>query len=89
MDTLLLEIGTEEIPAGYIGPALAALADKLTARLDQARIDHGKAKTFGTPRRLAVMIEKVGDRQKTLTETLMGPPVTVAFDEKGSRWFRR
>ena len=84
MDTLLLEIGTEEIPAGYIGPALTALADNLTARLDQARIDHGKAKTFGTPRRLAVMIEKVADRQKTLTETLMGPPVTVAFDQNGT-----
>lgn len=83
MNTLLLEIGTEEIPAGYIGPALTALVDKLTARLDQARIDHGKAKTFGTPRRLAVVIEKVADRQKTLTETLMGPPVTVAFDKNG------
>jgi len=83
MKTLLLEIGTEEIPAGYISPALTALADKLTTRLDQERIKHGKAKTLGTPRRLAVMVDKVADRQTTLTETLMGPPVTVAFDKKG------
>ena len=43
MDTLLIEIGAEEIPAGYIQPALDALAQNLLKRLDGARIGHGAA----------------------------------------------
>ena len=54
MDTLLLEIGTEEIPAGYINPALKALAETLQKKLTAARIEHGSAEIFGSPRRLAV-----------------------------------
>lgn len=49
METLLLEIGTEEIPAGYIEPALRALAAALHEKLAEARIEHGTIKTFGTP----------------------------------------
>ena len=43
MSNLLLEIGTEEIPAGYIKPALNSLASVLLKKLTDARIDHGKA----------------------------------------------
>ena len=50
MDTLLLEIGAEEIPAGYIQPALDAMALNLLKRLDAARIEHGAAHTCGTGR---------------------------------------
>ena len=59
MDTLLLEIGAEEIPAGYIDPALKALAAILQKKMTEARIEHGSALVFGSPRRLAVRIEKV------------------------------
>jgi hypothetical protein len=43
MNNLILEIGCEEIPAGYILPALTALSSNLLRRLDDARIEHGGA----------------------------------------------
>jgi glycyl-tRNA synthetase beta chain len=82
MDRLLLEIGTEEIPAGYIQPALKALAEKLAARLADARIDHDQIRTYGTPRRLVVEVEQVAERQQAVVENILGPPEKVAFDQK-------
>jgi glycyl-tRNA synthetase beta chain len=83
MDTLLLEIGTEEIPAGYIQPALRAMAAALQEKLSDARIEHGPVKIYGTPRRLAVRIEKVAVKQLPLKTELTGPPAKVAFDASG------
>jgi glycyl-tRNA synthetase beta chain len=83
MNPLLLEIGTEEIPAGYIQPALGALADTLTAKLSHARIDHGPIQTYGTPRRLVVTIKAVADRQRPVSEDVLGPPERIAFDGQG------
>jgi len=83
MKPLLLEIGAEEIPAGYIQPALDAMARTLLQRLDAARIGHGTARTCGTPRRLAVIVDQVAPKQETVTEELMGPPEKIAFDETG------
>ncbi len=80
MDTLLIEIGTEEIPAGYIVPALNAFCKNVLAALDNARIDHGTASTFGTPRRLALMVKDVADRQKSRQSIMTGPPESVGFD---------
>ena len=68
MNPFLLEVGTEEIPAGYIQPALDALASNLTAKLAQARISHGAVHTFGTPRRLVVRLDGVAGRQQSITE---------------------
>ncbi|MCG6895322.1 MAG: glycine--tRNA ligase subunit beta [Desulfobacteraceae bacterium] len=83
MDTLLVEIGSEEIPAGYIQPALQAFSENLLQQLDKARIEHGRTRTYGTPRRLAVAVEAVAPRQKSLSAEVVGPPAKVAFDEKG------
>jgi glycyl-tRNA synthetase beta chain len=83
MKTLLLEIGTEEIPAGYIEPALTSLACALAQKLDEARIAHGAVRTFGTPRRLAVMVGEVALRQKSLTREIVGPPRKAAYDAQG------
>jgi glycyl-tRNA synthetase beta chain len=84
MPTLLLEIGAEEIPAGYIAPALDALATILKKKLTAARITHGEARTYGTPRHLAVSIDNVATRQKTVTTEVQGPPEKVAFDAIGN-----
>ncbi len=84
MNDLLLEIGTEEIPAGYIQPALNALSAKLTQKLADARISHGAVETYGTPRRLVIRIDDVALRQKTVTEEVLGPPERIAFDENGN-----
>ena len=66
MNNLLLEIGSEEIPAGYIRPALTALSANLLRRLDDARIEHGDAKVCGTPRRLAIIVEDIASKQKSI-----------------------
>ncbi len=84
MDSLLLEIGTEEIPAGYIGPALKAISSALLKKLNDVRIEHGDTRIFGTPRRLAVKVENVAFKQKSVKTELIGPPLKVAFDEKGN-----
>ncbi|MFH2057856.1 MAG: glycine--tRNA ligase subunit beta [Pseudomonadota bacterium] len=84
MDTLLIEIGSEEIPAGYIIPALAAFKNNILSVLDHSRIDHGEARVYGTPRRLALMIDAVADMQKTQTSTITGPPEKVGFDKHGN-----
>jgi glycyl-tRNA synthetase beta chain len=81
---LLLEIGTEEIPAGYIEPALNSLLSLILQSMDNARIEHGKAGTFGTPRRLAVEVADVACKQKHLAVEITGPPEKIGFDENGA-----
>lgn len=83
MDSLLLEIGTEEIPAGYIQPALEALAEQLQQKMAARRIVHGAITTYGTPRRLVATVEAVASRQTAITEQVLGPPQRVAFDDHG------
>jgi len=83
MDDLLLEIGCEEIPAGYIVPALKALSSILQQKLDHARLDHGAALVYGTPRRLAILVKNVALKQKSLKSEMIGPPASVGYDENG------
>jgi glycyl-tRNA synthetase beta chain len=83
METLLLEIGTEEIPAGYIEPALDVISSMLLKKMTDARIEHGRARVFATPRRLAVEVKNVAPKQKSLISEVVGPPEKVGFNEKG------
>ena len=83
-ETLLLEIGCEEIPAGYIAPALAQLERSAAEGLAASRIAHGAVRTLGTPRRLALIVEGVAPRQEDRTREVTGPPVKAAFDASGA-----
>jgi glycyl-tRNA synthetase beta chain len=83
MKTLLVEIVTEEIPAGYIEPALDAMATLMDQKLSQARIEHGATETHGTPRRLALLVRDVTERQASITKEVVGPPKAVAFNVEG------
>ncbi|MFW6080381.1 MAG: glycine--tRNA ligase subunit beta [Desulfosalsimonas sp.] len=83
MNPLLIEIGTEEIPSGYIVPALEAFSSMLTGKLHQLRIECGPARIYATPKRLAVMVDEVADKQRPATTRLTGPPESVAFDPEG------
>jgi glycyl-tRNA synthetase beta chain len=83
MKTLLVEIVSEEIPAGYIVPALEAMATLMGEKLSEARIDYGPMKTYATPRRLALVVERVAERQTSVTMEIVGPPSAVAFDSEG------
>jgi glycyl-tRNA synthetase beta chain len=83
MNTLLLEIGTEEIPAGYILPALEALSATLLKKMAEARIEHGRSQIYGTPRRLTVKVEDVASKQQSVKNEVIGPPAKIGFDENG------
>jgi len=83
MPDLLCEIGTEELPAGYIGPALQQLADGLKARLTESRLTFGVVHTAGTARRLVVAVAGIAERQPSLTLRSIGPPANVGFDAEG------
>ena len=80
----LLEIGTEEIPASYIQPALDAMATMLGKFLADRRVAHGTIRTMATPRRLLWMIKDVTEKQEAQTVEITGPPKDVAFDQKGN-----
>lgn len=80
---LLFEIGVEELPAGYVPPALEQLERGVRAGLQELRLPFGEVVTHGTPRRLAVFVAGVGERQRDHQEEAMGPAAKVAFDAEG------
>lgn len=77
---LLLEIGMEELPARFIGPALSQLEESLKAKLKENRIEFGEATTYSTPRRLTVVVKDVAEQQQDLTMEIKGPPYSIAYD---------
>ena len=82
---LLLEIGCEEMPASWIPGIEAQLAERLAARLDEARVACRTPVTaFVGPRRLVATVAELADRQSDLEETVTGPPVRAAFDAAGA-----
>jgi len=81
---LLLEIGTEEIPAAFFPRCLEDLQRLVVEGLDAARLEHGDATYFGTPRRLAVIVRGVAEKQADVSRDEVGPPVKAAFDASGA-----
>ncbi len=77
---LLLEIGVEEIPAGFIEGALENLKSLMAARLDEYALDYSTISTAATPRRLAICVKGVASRQPDRSEDFIGPSVKAAFD---------
>ncbi len=80
----LLEIGTEEIPAAFMAPAMESLAELFTRALGNARIAHGPVQTCGTPRRLVLSASGVAESQESQEIEKTGPPVASAFDGQGN-----
>ena len=72
----LFEIGTEEIPAGYVPPALTQLRDIATKSLTDRRIPFGEIETFGTPRRIILSIKDLKTLQESEETEVVGPPET-------------
>ncbi len=84
MKELLLEIGTEEIPAGFIPQALIDFENLARRELEANRIDLDGVKTLGTPRRLVLVIESVSEKQRDEEMKKVGPSKQAAFDSKGN-----
>lgn len=80
---LLIEIGTEELPPKALGTLAAAFRDAVSARLTEARLAHGSARAYATPRRLALIIAAVADMQPDEVSTRRGPALQAAFDADG------
>ncbi len=81
---LFLEIGTEEIPAGFIPKALDDMKGLIRKELENARIEFGEIKTYATPRRLAIAVAAVAGQQPDMQIKAMGPAKKVAFAEDGT-----
>jgi tetrameric-type glycyl-tRNA synthetase beta subunit len=78
-----MEIGTEEIPASYIQPALKQMEERISKSLRDNRLEFDSVRTMGTPRRLVLSVEDVSTHQPDRTVEVMGPPKRVAYDEDG------
>ncbi len=83
MADFLCELGTEELPAGFVASAEAYLLEEVPAALARFRLTHGKVDVFVTPRRLAFRVADVAESQSALCERLWGPPKSVAFGADG------
>lgn len=84
MHDLLFEIGTEELPASFLKPALTQLHDNFIQKAADLKISHGSVKVMGTPRRLALLVSDVADKQEDIREELLGPSKKAAFDKDGN-----
>ncbi|MGQ9599625.1 MAG: glycine--tRNA ligase subunit beta [Anaerolineae bacterium] len=81
--TFVLEIGTEELPAGDLVLALEQLRRSVPRMLEEARLGYESIQVVGTPRRQAVVIGGLAPRQPDQTIEVQGPPAKVAFDAEG------
>ncbi|WP_027338668.1 glycine--tRNA ligase subunit beta [Halonatronum saccharophilum] len=81
---LLLEIGTEEIPAGFMNSCFEQIKNLTEELFADNRIDIAKIRVTGTPRRLVLLIEDVEERQEDLEREVRGPAKRIAFDEEGN-----
>lgn len=82
-ETLLFEIGVEEMPSAALYAAVEQLKTDASQALLDARLDFGLLETFGSPRRLVLRVERLGGEQKDLVLEVRGPAVKVAFDAAG------
>ena len=80
----LLEIGLEEIPAHVVTPSIQQLAQKVAKFLKENRLSYDSIEQFSTPRRLAIRINGLGDRQPDIEEDAKGPARKIAQDADGN-----
>ena len=81
---LLVELGLEEMPAYVVTPSMKQLRDKMAAFLTDNRLTFDKIEMFSTPRRLAVRVSNLSEKQTDLTEDFKGPSKKIALDADGN-----
>src|SRR5687768_12241497 len=84
MPDFVFEIGTEEVPASAVVPALEQLRTLVGELLTRERIAHGEVRSVGTPRRLVTYVTDVAPRQEDAVAEHRGPTKSVAFAASGS-----
>ena len=80
----LLEIGLEEMPAHVVTPSIKQLHERVAQYLKEQRIDFAKIQEFATPRRLALLITGLADKQPDVNESVKGPAKKIAQDADGN-----
>src|SRR5262249_16847648 len=82
---LLLELGCEELPAGWLPGLTSQLGDVVVTQLKEQRLaPETPVETYSTPRRLTVRIARLTERQTDLEELVNGPPVSASFGADGA-----
>ncbi|MBE9158676.1 glycine--tRNA ligase subunit beta [Nodosilinea sp. LEGE 06152] len=79
MATFLLEVGTEELPASFVSDALHQWQTRIPAELAELALAPESVRFYGTPRRLALVLDGLPPRQPDRTEEVKGPPAQAAF----------
>ncbi|MEL1195977.1 glycine--tRNA ligase subunit beta, partial [Staphylococcus epidermidis] len=78
------EIGLEEMPAHVVMPSIQQLEKRVRDFLEEQHLTFGTIKTYATPRRLAVLIEDLADKQADNHEEAKGPAKKIALDAEGN-----
>lgn len=81
---LLFEIGAEEIPAGFMPNILGQLKTLAETKLNDAHLPFESIATYGTPRRLALIVKGLGDTSAEISERHKGPSASIAYDADGN-----
>nr|WP_224738017.1 glycine--tRNA ligase subunit beta [Psychrobacter sp. 28M-43] len=84
MSTILFELGCEELPPKSLKPLRDALQASVIEQLTAADITFDSIKAFAAPRRLAIQIQGISDKQPDRTEQKRGPAIKAAFDAEGN-----
>ena len=84
MSTILFELGCEELPPKSLKPLRDALQASVTEQLNEAEIGFDSIKAFAAPRRLALQIDGISDKQPDRKEEKRGPAIKAAFDADGN-----
>ena len=83
MAELLFELGTEELPARFVVPALDDLEKTFTEQCAALNLKHGTMRRFGTPRRLALLVSGIAEKTDDVMKDVQGPSVKAAFEADG------
>lgn len=81
MNSVILEIGTEEIPAQYMENTLKDLNRLVQKHLEDARINYKEIKVYGTPRRLVLFIFHINEKQEDIFRKIKGPAHSIAYNK--------
>ena len=81
---LLFEIGAEEIPAGFMPNILGQLKQLAETKLNDAHLPFESIATYGTPRRLALIVKGIADASAEISERHKGPSASIAYDTDGN-----
>ena len=84
MSTILFELGCEELPPKSLKTLRDALQTSVTEQLNEADISFESIKPFAAPRRLALQIQGISDKQPDRSEQKRGPAIKAAFDAEGN-----